>query len=255
MTPTRSDSDSEPVAGTEPTAETGPTVGSDTPLRTAGGWLAAGSLLLVVGFALHPPPSPDQRAFVATIADGPLRWTLAHAATALALVAFAVTGLVVLTAGSRLTRRWWTTSAWAVLVVSALLVTTAAVVEATAITRAAVSGDVATFETWSTFAEPYSAAFLGVLLAVAAIAGTEARSATPTTPAWAAWTGAVAAVVAAAGMVLVFVAGVAAAGVVWLAATLATGLWTLWFGVALARSGEAWPAPGEPEAGAGEPVR
>lgn len=64
---------------------------------------------------------------MATVAGAPTRWTAAHWASAIALSSFAIAGLIVLTAGSRLTRHWGTMSAWAVLIVGALEVTTAAV--------------------------------------------------------------------------------------------------------------------------------
>ena len=83
---------------------------------------------------------------MATIAEDPTRWVAAHWASALALSAFAVAGLIVLTAGSQLTRHWWTTMAWALLIVGAVWFTTAAVSEATVVTAAAVTGDTATLE-------------------------------------------------------------------------------------------------------------
>ncbi|MFC4543774.1 hypothetical protein ACFO5R_17745 [Halosolutus amylolyticus] len=224
-------------------------------IRAGGIWLAIGSVLLVVGFALHPPPAPDPAEFVATIADAPTRWVTAHAVTAIGLSAFAIGGLIVLTTGSRLTRTWWVTTAWAVLIVSALLVTTAAVVEATVITDAAIAGETTTFETWSAFAEAHSAVFLAFLLAIAVIAGNEARSGPRTTPTWASWIGAVAAIAAFAGMVLVFGVGIALGGLVWIGATIVMGLWTAWFGIGLARSeADDWTASEEPRTGSPEPV-
>ena len=43
----------------------------DTRVSVGGAMLAIGSLLLVVGFVLHPPPSPDPAEFMATIAENP----------------------------------------------------------------------------------------------------------------------------------------------------------------------------------------
>lgn len=219
--------------------------GTETRTRTAGAWLGIGSLLLIAGIALHPPPSPDSEAFMATIAEGPTLWMAAHIATAIGLSMVAVAGLIVLTAGSRLTEHWWTISAWGVLVVAAMLVTTAALAEATVITRASVAGDVATFEAWQPFAEAYSAAFLFVALAVAAIAGNEARVGHVTTPVWASWTGAGAGIVAAVAFVLGLGVGVAAASLVWLVATIVMSVWTLWFGVDLVRLRTATETPSE----------
>lgn len=231
------------------------TSGIETKMSVGGTLLAIGSLLLVVGFVLHPPPSPDSGEFMATIAEEPTRWMAAHAATAVALSVFVIAGLIVLTAGSRLTQNWWTITAWAVMIVSALWVTTAAVVEATVITQTALATDTATFELWSIFAEAHSAAFLFFVLAIAVIAGHEARTTSQTTPAWASWVGAVAGVVAFGGMILVFVLGIALGGLIWVVSTLVMGLWTFWFGVALARSrGTARIHPEEPEPGRRETI-
>ncbi len=227
----------------------------DTRVSVVGAMLAIGSLLLVVGFVLHPPPAPNPAEFMATIAENPTRWVAAHGLTAISLSVFVIAGLIMLTSGSRFTQHWWTVSAWAVLIVSALWTTTAAVVEATAITQAAIADDVATFEVWTAFAEVHSAAFLFFVLAAAVIAGHEARSAYQTTPVWASWFGAVAGVGAFGGMILVFVLGIALGGLVWLASTIVMSMWLLWFGVALVRSRDtAEPYPEVPEPGRQDPV-
>ena len=203
----------------------------------AGVWLAVGSLLLVASLALHPPPSPDPGEFMATIANGPLRWVAAHWIAAMALSSFAIVGLIVLTAGSRLTRNGWTMSAWAVLVVGSLWVTTTAVAEATVITAAAVAGDTATFEAWQLYAEGRAVGFGFLALAIAVIAGNEARSPRSVTPAWAAWIGATAGTVAFVGFVVLGLwLGLATGGLIWLVSTIVMSLWTLWFGIALTRS-------------------
>ncbi|WP_458207876.1 hypothetical protein [Haladaptatus sp. NG-SE-30] len=204
-------------------------------MRLGGAWLAVGSFLLVVGIVLHPPPSPDQGEFIATIAEEPTRWMAAHWATAIGLAVFTIAGLIMLTTESRLTQNWWLLSAWAVLVVGALWVTTAAVAEATVITTAAVAGDTATFEMWEPFADAHGAAFVFLALAIAIIAGNEARSASEAMPTWASWVGAGAGIVAIAGFVLGLGLGFALAGIVWVVSTIVMGLWTLWFGVALMR--------------------
>lgn len=224
--------------------------GIDTKVRLGGAWLAAGSLLFVVGLLFHPPPSPDPAAFMATIAGDPTRWVTAHAVTAVSLFAVTIAGLVVLTAGSRLTQNWWTTSAWAVLVVGSLWVTTAALAEATVVTAFAVDGDLAAFETWQLFAEANALAFVVLAAAVAVIAGHEARGDVDTTPAWAAWLGSAAAAVAAAAYLLGVGLGVELAGPVWLVTTIVMSLWTLWFGAALSRSTDVAWTPAE-ESGPG----
>lgn len=203
----------------------------------AGAWLAIGSLLFVVSLVLHPPPSPDTGEFMATIADEPALWVTAHWAAAMALTLFVVAGLVMLTARSRLTRNWWTTTAWAVLVVGSLWVTTTAVAEATVITQAAVAGDTATFEAWQLFAEGKAIGFGFLAAAIAVIAGNEARSAQSVTSVWTSWIGAVAGVAAFVGFVVLgLLLGIALGGLVWVVSTIVMSLWTLWFGVALVRS-------------------
>lgn len=218
---------------------------STTGLRTGGATLAVGAALFVVGLGLHPPPSPDPAVFMATIADAPLRWQAAHVVTALALFAFTVASLAVLAAGSRLTRRPSTMAAWAALAVGAVWVTTSALAEATVVTTFARAGDGAGFEAWQLFAEVHSAAFVAIAGSLAVIALGEARSEVAATPGWAASVGALAGSVALVAYVLGIGLGVPLAGPVWLLSTIVAALWTLWFGVRLARS----PGPASSPAG------
>lgn len=234
-------SDGEHSRGTDEVLTDWPGVRAERNVRVAGAWLALGSLLLVGSLLFHPPPPPDLGEFMATIAADSTRWVAVHWAAAMALTLFVLAGLIVLTAGSRLTRHWWTVTAWATLVVGALWVTVTAVAEATVIAAAAVAGDAGTFEAWQLFADGTAVGFGLLALAVAVIAGNEARtrSTHAVTPAWAAWIGALAAVVAfVAYVVLGLLLGIELGGVVWLGSTIVMGLWTLWFGVALGRSDE-----------------
>jgi hypothetical protein len=75
------------------------------------------------------------------IADGPARWAIIHWASAASLSLFALTGLIMLAARSRLTEAWWTMSAWGVLTVGALWTMTTAVAEATVVSAGAAAGD------------------------------------------------------------------------------------------------------------------
>lgn len=208
----------------------------DMRIRAGGAWLAMAALAFVVGLLLHSPPSPNPSEFMATIAGAPTQWVAAHWLSAIAASLFVIVGLIILTAESRLTHNWWTLTAWAVLIVGALWIVTAALVEATVSTAAAVEGDTATFETWQLFAEAHAAAFVAVAVPIALIAVNEARNGPETTPVWASWIGAAAGVVAGVAFVLVLGIGIAAAGIIWIASTIVMSLWTLWFGVALARS-------------------
>lgn len=213
-----------------------------TGTRVAGAWLAVGSVLFVgslVFHLFHPPPSSALGEFMASIAAAPTQWVLAHWAAALALTIFAITGLIMLTTESRLSQKWWTMTAWAVLAVGAIWVTTTAVAEATVLTAAAVAGDTATFEAWQLFAEGKAVGFGFLAVAIAVIAGNEARSTRSVTPVWASWIGAVAGIVAFVGFVVLGVLlGIALGGLIWLVSTIVMSLWTLWFGIALARSDE-----------------
>ncbi len=210
---------------------------SDTAMRAAGGWLAIGSVLWVGAFALHPPPSPDMGEFMAIIADSGVIWVAVHWVVAVALSLFVVASLIVLGAGSRLTRDWWTMSAWAVFPVGALWILTAAVAEATVISHAAIADDMGTFGAWQLFAEGKAMGFVSLALAVAVIAGNEARISEAAIPAWASWIAVGAAVTALAGWGSGVVLGIGLGGLVWVVSSLVIGLWTIWFGVALMRAG------------------
>lgn len=219
------------------------TVDIDTRTRVGGAWLAIGSLLLVggslllfVGGVLQALRSgrPGDTLGLAIIAGDPTLWTAIHGINVIALAGFAIAGLVVLTTQSRLTRSWWTVSAWALLTVSALSAMTAPLSIATVMTGAATAGDAATFETWLGFVSAHYLALAVLGLAVAVIAASEARGGHGLTPTWAAWLGVVAGVGTFLGITLAFGLEVRPSG--WLLAAVVMGLWTLWFGVSLARS-------------------
>lgn len=205
-------------------------------VRVGGTWLAIASFLMVAVLAFHGPIAPDLNDQMKRIADGAVRWSVVHWIAAAALSLYALTGLVVLTSGSRLTEGWWTMTAWAVLSVSALWTMTTAVAEATVVTNAAVSGAKETFEAWWSFAEGKATGFSFFALAVAVIAGNEARSSKRATPAWSAWVGMVAGVASFAGWALGMWFGVGLGNLLWVASSIFMMLWTLWFGVALLRS-------------------
>jgi hypothetical protein len=170
------------------------------------------------------------------IADGAMAWSVIHWVSAASLSLYAVTGLVVLTSGSRLAGGWWTMTAWAVLTVSALWTMTTAVAEATVVTNAAVSGAKEMFEAWWAFAEGKASGIAFLALAVSVISGNEAQSSERAVPAWSAWIAMVSGVASFAGWALGRWFGVDFGNLLWVASSVLMSVWTLWFGVALMRS-------------------
>lgn len=205
-------------------------------VRVAGTWLAIASFLLIAALILHGPLAPNLDDQMKKVADEAMAWSAIHWVSAASLSLFAVTGLVVLTSRSRLSGSWWTMTAWAVLTVSALWTMTTAVAEATVITSAAVSGNAEMFKAWWAFAEGKASGIAFLALAVAVISGNEAQSSERAVPAWSGWVGMVSAVASFAGWVLGRWFGVDFGNLLWVASSVLMGIWTLWFGFALARS-------------------
>jgi hypothetical protein len=208
---------------------------SQVSLRVAGIWLAVGSLLLAASLVLHGPLATHTDTQMKIIAEGASRWVVVHWAAAAALSLFAVAGFVVLAAASRLTQGAWTTTAWAVLPVGALWTLTTAVAEATVVAGAAVSGNTATFEAWWAFSEGKATGFIFLALAVAVIAGNETRT-SRATPVWASSMGVAAGAASFMGWILGMWLDIAPGNLVWVVSSLVMCMWTLWFGVAVARS-------------------
>lgn len=209
---------------------------TNTAVRVAGTWLAIASALLIAALVLHGPLAPDLSEQMTDVADRALAWAVIHWVSAASLSLYAVTGLVVLTSGSRLAGGWWTMTAWAVLTVSALWTMTTAVAEATVVTNAAVSGAKEMFEAWWAFAEGKASGIAFLALAVAVISGNEAQSSERAVPAWSAWIAMVSGVVSFAGWALGRWLGVDFGNLLWVASSVLMSVWTLWFGFALMRS-------------------
>ncbi len=207
-----------------------------TAVRVAGTWFAAASFLMVAVLVSHGPLAHDLDHQMNRIANGTMRWTVVHWIAAAALSLHALTGLVVLASGSRLTEDRSTLSAWALLVVSAIWTITTAVAEATIVTSAAVSGDVETFKAWWAFAEGMGNGFAFFALAVAVIASHQARHSERGSPVWSARVGMVAGLASFAGWALGRWFGVGFGNLLWVASSIVMSLWTLWFGFVLMRS-------------------
>lgn len=209
---------------------------TNTAVRVAGTWLAIASSLLIAALVGHGPLAPDLSDQMKRIADGAMGWSVIHWVSAASLSLYAVTGLIVLTSGSRLAGGWWTMTAWAVLTVSALWTMTTAVAEATAVTNAAVAGAKEMFEAWWAFAEGKASGIAFFALAVAVISGNEAQSSERAVPAWSAWIAMVSGVASFAGWALGRWFGIDFGNFLWVAFSVFMSVWTLWFGFALMRS-------------------
>jgi hypothetical protein len=209
---------------------------TNTAVRVAGTWLAIASSLLIAALVVHGPLAPDLSDQMKQIADGAMTWSVIHWVSAASLSLYAVTGLIVLTSGSRLDKGWWTMTAWAVLTVSALWTMTTAVVEATVVTNAAVAGAKEMFEAWWAFAEGKASGIAFFALAVAVISGNEAQSSERAVPAWSAWIALVSGVTSFAGWALGRWFEVDFGNLLWVASSVLMSVWTLWFGFALMRS-------------------
>lgn len=205
-------------------------------VQVGGAWLAIASFFMIAALGFHGPIAPDLDDQMTRISDAAVRWSVVHWIAAAALSLYAVSGLVVLTAQSRLTDGWWTMTAWAVIAVGALWTMTTAVAETTVVANAAVSGSSETFNTWWAFAEGKANGFAFLALAVAVIAGNEARSPEGTTPTWSAWTAMVAGIASFAGWALGMWFGLGIGNLLWVASSIAMSVWTLWFGVILMRA-------------------
>jgi hypothetical protein len=209
---------------------------TNTAVRVAGTWLAIASLLLIAALLVHGPLAPSLGDQMIDIAGRATAWSVIHWVSAASLSLYSVTGLIVLTSGSRLAADGWTMTAWAVLTVSALWTMTTAVVEATVVTNAAVAGDRETFEAWWAFAEGKASGIAFFALAVAVISGNEAQSSERAVPTWSAWIAMVSGVASFAGWALGRWFGVDLGNLLWVGSSVLMSVWTFWFGFALMRS-------------------
>jgi hypothetical protein len=209
--------------------------------QAAGAWLAVASVLLATTLVVHGPPEPIVSDQMTIIASSSTRWVAVHWMAAAAVSSFAVAGLIVLGAGSRLTESGWTLSAWAVLPVGALWTLIAAVAEATAVTHAAVTGNETSFAAWWTFSEGMGNGFAALALCVAMIAGNEMQTVERATPKWAAGVAVFAGLASFMGWALWSWIDLGFGAPIWLASSILMCLWLLWFGTGLVR-GETAPA-------------
>lgn len=209
---------------------------TNTAVRVAGTWLAVASSMLIVALLVHGPLAADLSDQMRMIAQRASVWSGIHWVSAASFSLYAVTGLVVLTSGSRLVAGSGTMTAWAVLTVSALWIMTTAVVEATTVTDAAVAGAKEMFESWWAFAEGKASGIAFFALAVAVISGNEAQSSERAVPVWSAKVAMISGVAAFTGWVLGRWLGINFGNFLWVASSVLMSAWTLWFGFALTGS-------------------
>jgi len=207
-----------------------------TGLRTAGAWLTAASLLLVLALGFHGPLHPDPAMQMMRIAESPSRWAAVHWTAAAALSCFAIAAVLVLASSSRLTSTGKTLSAWAVVLVGALWTLTTAVVEVTVIAKLAAAKDIAQFAPWWSFAQGYGNGFAMLAVSVAVIAWSEYQDSHRLLPKWATAVGAGAGVASFAGWALGVWFHIGPANLVWLLASGVMCLWLAWLGRMLART-------------------
>jgi hypothetical protein len=91
------------------------------------------------------------------------------------------------------------------------------------------------FSAWWAFSEGKATGFMFLAIAVATIAGNEAR-ASRAVPVWASWTAVAAGVGSFAGWILGMWLEFGPGNLMWLVSSLVMCVWTLWFGVAIART-------------------
>lgn len=200
--------------------------------RTAGGVLAVGSLLLVIGGVLHPPGASE----MGLIADNMLRWGVSHWLFAAGTFVVGVGGLLVLLARSDLAADWATVTSWAAVVLGAVLATVFLLGEATVLPQLAAAGESTRFPAWRTFIEMgVIASLLPVSGGLLVVAGRQARHPEPLTPTWAAWGGVLAFLIGILWIVGFGFLRIAALGPLFLLELLGF-IWLGWLGLALARS-------------------
>lgn len=208
-------------------------------LRAAGAWLAVGSILLALALLFHGPLHPDLQVQMTHIAEASTRWVVVHWIAAASLSCFVVSAVLILVSGTRFTSTAATMSAWAVVCVAALWTLTTAVSEATVIADLAVSGDLAQFEAWWSFAEGNGNGFSLLALAVAMIAWNETQASQRLVPRWSAVVGAATGIASFAGWGLGVWLNIGPANLLWVLASGVMCLWLAWLGTAMASTPDA----------------
>ncbi len=204
--------------------------------RDASLWLVLGAALLAVVLVAHGPTHADLGRQMENISDSNGQWAVVHwfATGALLLLTGAGFMFFAETVAGRGTGA--PVGAWLVLAIGSLVTIGTAVSEATAITRAAETGDLEAFVIWWEFAGGLGNGFLAVGLATAVIAWTAASSPTPPIPVWACRFGALFGLLSAIGWSLGQHFRVDIGGPIWFVSTLLVCLWLVVFGFGLRRS-------------------
>lgn len=154
------------------------------PERPAGGLLALGSLLAIVGGALHPPGDVS----IALVTGNATRWIVSHWLFASGSFLVALAALLVLVSRSELADTWYTMASWAGIALGSLLAVVFLVGEAAALPQLAAVDATQRFATWHTYVETGAVgAILPMTLGFGFVAWNHARRPTPRTPSWLAW--------------------------------------------------------------------
>lgn len=212
-------------------------------INDGGTWLALGGLLLAVILPVHGPTYADLSVQMEHIAHGQGRWAVVHWLAALALLMMSGAGFIFFVETLVGRREGAPAGAWMILAIGALLTIGTAVVEATAISAAAMKGDLESFVIWWPFASGLGNGFMLVALATAGIAYASAQADEPPLAVWLCWVGMAVALLSAVGWSLGQHVRVPIGGPLWFVATLAMSLWLAWFGFK-ARRGADWTAVG-----------
>lgn len=202
--------------------------------RAAGGWLALGSLLMILGGALHPPSASA----VAVIAENMTRWIASHWLFAAGSFLVGVAGFLLLLARSEVASEWGTKTSWAAVVLGTTLLVIFLAGEATVLPALAAAGETEAFANWKAFIESgVFAALFPVTVGLMGVAWSQARHPAPRTPAFAAWGGVLTFALGLVWIVGSGVLGIDILGPLFLVELLGF-IWLGWLGVRLLRLGE-----------------
>lgn len=200
--------------------------------RAAGGVLAVGSLVTLIGGLLHPPGASS----VSVISGNMTRWFVSHWLFAGGVFLVGLGSLLVVFSQSALAANWVALAAWSGVALSSVPVMVFMIGEATVLPQLAAGGATAEFASWRVFIEMGAiASLLPVSVGLLLVAWTRTRAQTLRTPVWVAWGAVLAFVLGLIWIVGFGVLDVEALGPLFLVELLGF-IWLGWLGLDLARS-------------------